>query len=199
MVPECRAAADHGETGAAGNLLGDEDVHRARVDEGMDVDAAQLEAHLHSVVGVDASDRVEQHLRCRIGGVNRGGVSVIICRCQVQQQQALAHLVVTTPELFVAIEAKAEPAAFFHLGHRQGPDGAALHRDGGGCGSCGRWRSRARHGGGTGRRPCCWSLGGAGGGTTAAYCSRSSSLRARLMATMSDLELWSSTLRLRGG
>jgi hypothetical protein len=46
-----------------------------------------------------------------------GGVSVIIRRCQVQQEQALAHFVVTTPELFVAIEAKAKLAAFFHLGH----------------------------------------------------------------------------------
>jgi hypothetical protein len=33
-------------------------------------------------------------------------------------RQVLAHLVMTTPELFVAIEAKAESVAFFHLGHR---------------------------------------------------------------------------------
>jgi hypothetical protein len=36
----------------------------------------------------------------------------------IQQEQVLAHLVVTTPKLFVAIEAKAKPAVFFHLEHR---------------------------------------------------------------------------------
>jgi hypothetical protein len=42
------------------------------------------------------------------------------------------------PKLFVAFEAKAEPVAFFHLGHWQAPDEATLHRDGGGCDSRGK-------------------------------------------------------------
>jgi len=36
----CRAATDHGETGPAGNLHGDEVVRRARVDKSVDVDIA---------------------------------------------------------------------------------------------------------------------------------------------------------------
>jgi hypothetical protein len=53
----------------------------------------------------------------------------------------LAHFVMIMPKLFVATEAKAELVAFFHLRHRQAPDGVTLHRDSGGCGSHDRWRS----------------------------------------------------------
>jgi hypothetical protein len=106
----------------------------------VEVDVTHPEAHLHGAAAAEyAGDHVERYLRFRSVAVFGGGIIVIIRFRQVQQEQALAHSVVTVLELFVAIEAQAELAAFFHLGRRQVPDGAALHRDGGGCCSRGRW------------------------------------------------------------
>jgi len=63
-----RATVDHGEFGAADDLLDN------------------LEAHLHSVDGVDTGDHVERYWRFRSIGVVRDGVIVIIRHCQVQQE-----------------------------------------------------------------------------------------------------------------
>ena len=54
------AVADHGETAAASHFLGDEVVRRARVDERVDGDIAEPEAHLHGL-GVDAGDCMQQY------------------------------------------------------------------------------------------------------------------------------------------
>jgi hypothetical protein len=142
--------------GAAGGFFGDEVVGRVGVEEG---DAAQLDAHLHRFAGADAGDRVHRDLWFVIGQSLHARVRLVVCRRQVDEEDALADTVVTVPKFLVAVEAQPQTAPFLHLGLGQ-PDNRRTWRPSTVVGACwpivGGWGAgSARRGGGLGRSPRC--------------------------------------------
>lgn len=74
-------------------------------------------------------------LRVVVAGALRLIVGIV---CHVQQEEALAYLVVSTAEFFVAVVAETETTPFFHLALQETLDGMAFDGDRGRRG----WRRR---------------------------------------------------------
>jgi protein involved in temperature-dependent protein secretion len=121
--------------------LRDEVVHGSRVEEGNEGCATVRDVDLHCVAEVDDDDGVEGEVGNLLGGARLGWLRHVlhVLHTAIQQEEALADLVMTPAELLITIVAEVKAATFLLLGLGEAPDQPALHSDRG-------WGSRGGRG-----------------------------------------------------